>query len=149
MIRFCPIVFRRIPLTVMTMEPPKAKSRRVVNVAITPRAEQVLARIKQETGITQVGFVERLLEWYAAQDSRIKTMILSPYPEVRRGLAGLVAAEMAADPEKDFDREPRFDALIDHDFTGAAGPEGRLRSGRSRSESPPASGRPKPSKRQP
>lgn len=60
--------------------------------------------------------MERLLEWYAAQDPRIRTMILSPYPEVRRGLARLVLEEMQADPNKDFDAQPHFDALIDHDF---------------------------------
>lgn len=57
--------------------------------ALPSRAEEVVARVKRETGITIVAFLERLLEWYAAQDPRIGAMIVSPYREVRQGLAKL------------------------------------------------------------
>lgn len=101
-------------------------SGRVVSLALSPSAEQVISRMKRETGITQVALLERLLEWFAAQDTRIRSMVLSPYPEVRQGLARLVLEEMEGDPAKDFDAMPKFDALIDHDFT--SGP--RTREGR-------------------
>jgi hypothetical protein len=75
--------------------------------------------VRQETGITQMSFLERLIEWFAAQDPRIRTMILSPYMEVRKGLATLVLEDMLDNPTKDFDGMPGFDALIDHDFRPA------------------------------
>jgi hypothetical protein len=93
---------------------------RVVPVRISTRVESVVIKIKQETGMTQVAFLERLLEWFAAQDPRIRTAILNPHPQVREGLARLVMEEMQANPSKDFDAMPRFDALIDHDFTSGS-----------------------------
>jgi hypothetical protein len=101
---------------------PTSPKRRVVSLSLTARGERVVTRSKAETGITQVALMERLLEWFGAQDPRIRTMILSPYPQVRRGLARLVVEEMQADPRRDFDSLPHFDALIDHDFGGALPP---------------------------
>jgi hypothetical protein len=89
----------------------------VVKLSLTKRGEQVVSRTKAEMGITQIGMLERLLEWFAAQDPRIRTMILNPYPEVRRGLARLVLEDMQANPLKDYDTIPAgFNALVDHDF---------------------------------
>lgn len=105
---------------------PGKSSGRVVSLALSPGAEQVIAQMKRETGITQVALLERLLQWFAAQDTRIRSMVLSPYPEVRQGLARLVLEEMESNPAKDFDATPRFHALIDHDFsTGTRAREGR------------------------
>ena len=81
------------------------RSRQAVTLNLSPRAVTTVSSIRVSTGITQVAFLERLLEWYAAQDARIKTMILSPYPQVRAGLAKLIAKEMATNPEKDFDSD--------------------------------------------
>jgi hypothetical protein len=107
---------------------PTSPRRRVVSLSLTQRGERIVSRTKAETGITQVALMARLLEWYAAQDPRIRTMILSPYAEVRRGLARLVLEEMQADPHKDFDAQPHFDALIDHDFeTQSAEPHTPIR----------------------
>ena len=103
----------------------KTKSKRAVSLALTARAEDVLARTKSETGITIVALLERLLEWYAAQDPRIRAMILSPYCEVRQGLARLVLQEMAAHPRREFDTGLRFDALIDNDFDTKPSPKGK------------------------
>lgn len=105
---------------------PGKSSGRVVSLALSPDAEQVIAQMKRETGITQVALLERLLQWFAAQDTRIRSMVLSPYPEVRQGLARLVLEEMESNPAKDFDATPRFHALVDHDFsTGTRAREGR------------------------
>jgi hypothetical protein len=90
------------------------RSRQAVTLNLSPRAVATVSGIRVSTGITQVAFLERLLEWYAAQDPRIKTMILSPYAQVRSGLAKLIAKEMATNPEKDFD-SVEVDALIDHE----------------------------------
>ena len=97
--------------------------KQVVRLALSPRAQAVVAQLKRETGITRVAFLERLLEWYAAQDARVRSMILSAYPEVRRGLCQLIMEEMTAHPGKDFDALPRFDGLIDHDFGSGADDE--------------------------
>jgi hypothetical protein len=96
------------------------RSRQAVTLNLSPRAVQTVSGVRQSTGITQMAFLERLLEWYAAQDPRIKTMILSPYRQVRQGLAKQIAEEMAANPDRDFDSSGDFDALIDHEF--ARGP---------------------------
>lgn len=106
-------------LVVVMHASPHARTR-VVRLSLTGRGEQVVSQAKAETGITQVALMERLLEWFAAQDPKIRTMILSPYPQVRRGLARLIVEEMQADPERDFDAMPQFDELIDHDFGSAA-----------------------------
>lgn len=92
--------------------------RRIIALALTPKAERVVSQVKEDLGITQVGFLERLLEWYAGQDPRLRMMILNPYPQVRQGLARLIVEEMQGDPDKDFDALPGFDALIDHDYGG-------------------------------
>jgi len=102
---------------------PHARTR-VVRLSLTGRGERVVSQAKAETGITQVALMERLLEWFAAQDPRIRTMILSPYPQVRRGLARLIVEEMQAEPQRDFDAMPQFDALIDHDFGSGTSPSG-------------------------
>jgi hypothetical protein len=107
---------------------------RVVRLSLTQRGQQVLSRAKAETGITQLAMTERLLEWFAAQDPRVRTMILSPYPEVRRGLAKLVLEEMQANPHKDWDAAPQFDALVDHDFGPA--PDEHRGTARSRARKP-------------
>lgn len=109
-------------------------SGRVVSLALSPGAEQVISQMKRETGITQVALLERLLQWFAAQDTRIRSMVLSPYPEVRQGLARLVLEEMALNPAKDFDGTPMFHALIDHDFT--TGPTTREGRGTASTEGP-------------
>lgn len=112
-------------------------ARRVVALALTAGAEQVVTRVKQETGITQVAFLERLLEWYATQDPLLRTMILSPYPTVRKGLARLLLEGMQSDPGKDSDARPRFDALIDHDFESEAKPPAAASGETGRSKSVP------------
>ena len=99
------------------------RSRQAVTLNLSPRAVQTVSGVRQSTGITQMAFLERLLEWYAAQDPRIKTMILSPYRQVREGLAKQIAEEMAANPERDFDSSSGFDGLIDHEFGDMAAPE--------------------------
>jgi hypothetical protein len=94
------------------------RSRQAVTLNLSPRAVQTVSGVRQSTGITQMAFLERLLEWYATQDPRIRTMILSPYRQVRQGLAKQIAEEMAANPDRDFDSSAGFDALIDHEFEG-------------------------------
>ncbi len=94
------------------------RSRQAVTLNLSPRAVQTVSSVRQSTGITQMAFLERLLEWYASQDPRIKTMILSPYRQVRQGLARQIAEEMAANPDRDFDSSGEFDALIDHEIEG-------------------------------
>jgi hypothetical protein len=99
------------------------RSRQAVTLNLSPRAVQTVSGVRQSTGITQMAFLERLLEWYAAQDPRVKTMILSPYRQVRQGLAKQIAEEMAANPERDFDSSSGFDELIDHEFARGPGTE--------------------------
>jgi len=96
------------------MESAPERSRQAVYLNLTPRAGRLVAEVRRETGITQVAFLEKLLEWYSAQDPRVRTMILSPYPEVRQGLAKMVLDAMVHDTASD--PEPEFSGLIDHDF---------------------------------
>jgi hypothetical protein len=106
-----------------------AKGRRSVTLSVTSGAEKILSQVRAETGITQVGFLERLLDWYAAQDARLRTMILSPYPQVRRGLAKAIVEDMLADPSRESDPAPRFHGLIDHEYgEGDAGGTARVKS---------------------
>lgn len=117
------MLLQRVPGSIslhVVRVPSASPRRRVVSLSLTQRGERIVSRSKAETGITQVALLERLLEWYAAQDPRIRTMIVNPYPEVRRGLVRLVLEEMQADPNKDFDALPHFDALIDHEFEAPA-----------------------------
>jgi hypothetical protein len=107
----------------------KVKSKRVMSVALSKRAENVLVTTKKETGITHLALIERVLEWFAVQDPRIRTMILSPYAEVRRGLARLVTEDMAADPAKDFDPGLLFHGLVHNDYEPLAHQDAGARAG--------------------
>jgi hypothetical protein len=111
----------------------KARARQAISVNLTPTAGAVVSSVRREMGITQTACIERLLEWFGAQDPRVRTAIMSSYAEVRRGLATLVLDELRANPLRGvppgMTPEQSFDGLIDHTYDRVpdaveGGPEG-------------------------
>jgi hypothetical protein len=91
---------------------PQNRSRRTVNLKLTPEAEDVVRGVKERYGMTQQAALERFLQFLAEQDPRMQTAMLSPFEEVRRACAVDLLREMAdpgrGDPSvfEDVEAEP-------------------------------------------
>lgn len=89
-------------MTTRTASPPEdPKGRRSQQVPLNDEAARVLAEIRDETGMTQVAFLQRILEWYTEQPLSVQREIRDRRGDAGRELARLRLAEMAAAGEAD------------------------------------------------
>lgn len=73
-----------------------SQARRAISVKLTDAAESYIRNIKTETGMTQVAFVERLLEWYMRLPRTVQREIWDKQGDPEGEILRLRAAEMAA-----------------------------------------------------
>lgn len=57
-----------------------------VEAKLTPEAKRVVEGIRADTGVSNVEAVSRILEWFAAQDRRLRLAILNNDPETSSSL---------------------------------------------------------------
>lgn len=78
----------------------KPKTNRVtVTLKLSEAAGRIVETIKDDTGVTNVAAMERLLEWFSGIDRRFRLAILNRDEETRRQLAVDALARMAGVPE--------------------------------------------------
>lgn len=70
-------------------------SRISLTVNLSPRAREIVERIREDTGITNVAAMERLLEWFIDQDLRYRMAILTRDDSSKRELAADALSRMA------------------------------------------------------
>lgn len=98
------------------------RTRRSVNLKLTPAAEQIVRGVKDELGMTQQAAMERYLAFLAEVDPRLRTAMLSPHPEVRRACARDLLREMTAE---DADQLPPVEAVAAEDVVPEPASAGR------------------------
>lgn len=71
-----------------------------VTLNLSERAQLIVKNIKEEAGMTQTAFLERLLEWYADQDSSVAREIREKNGDATGEMVRIKLAEMAGAGEE-------------------------------------------------
>lgn len=69
--------------------------RSTVVINIKPDAKVVIESIREETGVPQTEALTRILEWFAAQDRKLRVAILTRDEETQREMMGLLLQQVA------------------------------------------------------
>ena len=79
-----------------------SQKRRSVNLKLSERAEGFVREVKEHTGVTQLAFIERLIEWFVVQDPKVQMALMhakgDPAAELVRLRLGEIAGAKAGDP---------------------------------------------------
>ncbi len=101
---------------------------RTITVQLTESAEAVVRGLRRDYGMTQSAAVERILQFVAEVDPRLRTAILSPHPEVRAACAlhllQQMAGQMPVPPEPPVVFEAVMDEILPGEARGGGGWEG-------------------------
>lgn len=69
---------------------------KTVTLNLTPKAREIVENIREDTGVPNTTAMERFLEWLGEQDRKFRVAVLTKDPELKREMARLVLADMAA-----------------------------------------------------
>ena len=67
----------------------------VANVPLNSRANAIIDKLRDDTGIPKVEAIARIVEWFAQQDRKFRLAILTRDLETQRELARLSLVDMA------------------------------------------------------
>ena len=75
-------------------------SRIILRIEITPEAKDNLQGITQQSGMTQVAMLSRLVEWFAEQPHTLRSAVLDLYPpEIREDVLKIILKRLDDEPE--------------------------------------------------
>ena len=74
-------------------------SRIILRIEITPEAKDNLQQTTQQSGMTQVALLSRLVEWFAEQPHTLRSAVLDLYPpEIREDVLKIILKRLDERP---------------------------------------------------
>jgi len=80
----------------------------MINIELTPEAQQAVDEICDKEGMKKRELVARVLRWFAGQSEEVRALVLGQIP---KSLVGVVAQSMLEELAKG---DAKFDKLVGH-----------------------------------